>query len=225
MAELYLVRHAQASFGSTNYDKLSPLGQQQSVWLGEYYQQRGIKFDSIVTGAMVRHRETAKSICHGLNIKTAEFDVLDELNEFDFQALVKAYIGKHPEDAIAPNASASEHYRLLKKTLHCWSLGKLSINITETWQQFEQRVQWALGHIQEKYHGQKVLAVSSGGAISMALRQIIQAPSKTAIELNMQIKNTAVSHFFFNSRAFRLTTFNHVPHLDSLNRLDKVTFS
>ena len=30
MSELHLVRHAQASFGSTNYDQLSDLGHQQS---------------------------------------------------------------------------------------------------------------------------------------------------------------------------------------------------
>ncbi len=30
MSELYLVRHAQASFGAANYDQLSDLGHQQS---------------------------------------------------------------------------------------------------------------------------------------------------------------------------------------------------
>ena len=36
MAELYLVRHAQASFGTDDYDRLSQLGHRQSRWLGEY---------------------------------------------------------------------------------------------------------------------------------------------------------------------------------------------
>ncbi|MEK9990253.1 MAG: histidine phosphatase family protein, partial [Halieaceae bacterium] len=30
MASLYLIRHGQASFGSDNYDQLSPLGQRQA---------------------------------------------------------------------------------------------------------------------------------------------------------------------------------------------------
>lgn len=36
MGTLYLVRHGQASFGADDYDQLSPLGQRQSVRLGEY---------------------------------------------------------------------------------------------------------------------------------------------------------------------------------------------
>ncbi len=34
MGTLYLVRHGQASFGSDDYDRLSPLGQRQSQRLG-----------------------------------------------------------------------------------------------------------------------------------------------------------------------------------------------
>jgi broad specificity phosphatase PhoE len=37
MGTLYLVRHGQASFGADDYDQLSPLGQQQTVRLGEYF--------------------------------------------------------------------------------------------------------------------------------------------------------------------------------------------
>ena len=36
MSELYLVRHAQASFGADNYDQLSDHGHQQSRWLGRH---------------------------------------------------------------------------------------------------------------------------------------------------------------------------------------------
>ena len=35
MSELILVRHAQASFGEDDYDRLSVLGHQQARWLGE----------------------------------------------------------------------------------------------------------------------------------------------------------------------------------------------
>ncbi|MCH1491392.1 MAG: histidine phosphatase family protein, partial [Luminiphilus sp.] len=30
MASIYLIRHGQASFGSDNYDQLSPVGQRQA---------------------------------------------------------------------------------------------------------------------------------------------------------------------------------------------------
>jgi len=37
MSLVYLVRHAQASFGAQDYDRLSELGRQQARWLGGYF--------------------------------------------------------------------------------------------------------------------------------------------------------------------------------------------
>ena len=68
MSELYLVRHAQASFGAANYDQLSDLGHKQSRWLGDYMGMRGLKFDTLVVGDMVRHHETMNGICAGMDI-------------------------------------------------------------------------------------------------------------------------------------------------------------
>jgi broad specificity phosphatase PhoE len=50
MAELYLVRHGQASFGTDNYDELSPTGYTQSRWLGEHFAQSALEFDRVVIG-------------------------------------------------------------------------------------------------------------------------------------------------------------------------------
>ena len=36
MGTIYLVRHGQASFGSDDYDQLSPLGEEQSWHLGQW---------------------------------------------------------------------------------------------------------------------------------------------------------------------------------------------
>ena len=59
MAEIYLVRHGQASFNSDNYDRLSDLGRQQSELLGHYFADRNISFDQIFTGTQLRHSQTA----------------------------------------------------------------------------------------------------------------------------------------------------------------------
>jgi phosphohistidine phosphatase SixA len=65
VAELFLVRHAQASFGTDDYDRLSDLGHQQSRWLGDYFAQRGLVFDRVVTGTLRRHRETLSGLAAG----------------------------------------------------------------------------------------------------------------------------------------------------------------
>ncbi|MDX6238407.1 MAG: hypothetical protein QOG10_3222, partial [Kribbellaceae bacterium] len=42
MSVIYLIRHAQASFGRSDYDRLSPQGEQQAVRLGEALAVRGL---------------------------------------------------------------------------------------------------------------------------------------------------------------------------------------
>lgn len=89
LAELYFVRHGQASSGTDNYDRLSPVGEQQGLWLGEYFAERKITFDRVVIGAMQRHRQTADAILRGLGATlSCEQDL--GLNEYDFHALYAA---------------------------------------------------------------------------------------------------------------------------------------
>ena len=46
MAEPYLIRFAQASFGADNYDKLSELGNKQSYALGKALASQGMQLDT-----------------------------------------------------------------------------------------------------------------------------------------------------------------------------------
>ena len=72
MAELYLVRHGQASFGAANYDQLSERGVQQSVWLGEYFAQRNLSFDRVICGTLRRHEQTVEAILRGMGRPDAQ---------------------------------------------------------------------------------------------------------------------------------------------------------
>ena len=66
MGTLYLVRHGQASFGADDYDQLSDLGRRQSVRLGEYFAERGIRFDALLAGTLRRQQQTLAGILEGL---------------------------------------------------------------------------------------------------------------------------------------------------------------
>ena len=68
MGTLYLVRHGQASFGAEDYDRLSPMGMQQSVRLGEYFARKGVRFEAAITGTLVRHAQTYAGICKGAGL-------------------------------------------------------------------------------------------------------------------------------------------------------------
>src|SRR5690606_19152474 len=54
---LLLVRHGQASFGTDDYDVLSPVGEEQSRLLGRAL--AGVSTDVVVHGELRRQRETA----------------------------------------------------------------------------------------------------------------------------------------------------------------------
>lgn len=224
MSEIFMVRHGQASLGAANYDKLSPLGQQQSCLLGDYFRACGHTFDHIYRGDMVRHAETAQGIADGLHTEFKRIEVMPELNEFDFKALIQAFVKQHPNKALPDNASVRQYYHLLKQAMHEWSRQRLEGELPETWEQFHSRVARAYSHIQKHCKG-KVLVVSSGGANSMLLAQVLKSPAETVVELNLQTRNTGVSHFFFNETAMRLTSFNTTPHLDSPERRELITFS
>ena len=65
MGAIYVVRHAQASFGTEDYDRLSQTGFAQARLLGAYFALRNIRFDAAYTGTLRRHAETAQGIFDG----------------------------------------------------------------------------------------------------------------------------------------------------------------
>src|SRR6266849_5247757 len=62
MALLTLVRHGQASFLESNYDKLSERGERQSRILGEYWLRTSATFDQVYYGPACRHLRTGEIV-------------------------------------------------------------------------------------------------------------------------------------------------------------------
>ena len=222
MAEFYLVRHGQASFGTDDYDRLSTLGEQQSLWLGQYFAERDIQFDRVITGTQLRHRQTAEGICRGMG-RSPIFTELPELNEYDFSALYNALGEEHAELKRLASGDKRGFYKGLKQVLQLWAVDQLAGTLPESWEAFAQRVSDARHFIQQ-CGAQRVLVVSSGGPIGMMGRQVLEAPANTAIELNLQVKNSSFSHYYFNERSVKLASFNNIPHLDQPGRLDAITY-
>lgn len=225
MSEIYFVRHGQASFGSSNYDQLSDKGHQQSRLLGEYFHRRGITFDHVLLGDMVRHRETAQGIGQALGFEDASFEVFRELNEFDFHAILAAYTAQFPDQALPEKPAVADFFKRLRQGIMLWSRSELEGDLPETWADFAERVERMKTDIMSRCAGKRVLAISSGGAIAMLVSQLLRAPSETMIELNLQTRNTALIHCVFNQRNMRLSSFNSVPHLDDPAHQSLITYA
>jgi broad specificity phosphatase PhoE len=90
--------------------------------------------------------------------------------------------------------------------------------------EFVQGVTGALERIRQQHTGH-VLLVSSGGPIATAVAQVLRASPETSIELNMRLRNSAVSEFSFSPKRHSLVGFNSVAHLETPDHKDWVTFA
>lgn len=224
MAVLYLVRHGQASFTAENYDCLSELGYQQSAWLGEYFAARGIVFSRAVCGTLQRQRQTARAVLDAMGQPLGAVENAG-WNEYSGDALYRAYHGEGWSKARA-RGDVREFYRTLKAALADWSQDRLAGPLPETWAEFGARVRSALDAACDDLPGEAaVLAATSGGAIGRAIADLLGAPPQTAIELNLQFRNSGFCEIFFSPRAKRMVSFNCVPHLDRVERRHAITHS
>ncbi|WP_353141737.1 histidine phosphatase family protein [Limnohabitans sp.] len=222
MGYLYLVRHGQASLGAADYDQLSPLGEQQSLRLGEHWRAQGVAFNAVITGSLKRHAQTLAGIQLGMGTKQ-EASVWPGLNEYDGEAIIRAI---QPGDLVKPTTPEGykQYFRLLRDGLAQWMAGVVSPQGMPSYTEFVQGVVSALDHVRQQHEGH-ILLVSSGGPIATAVAQVLRASPETSIELNMRLRNSAVTEFSFNPKRHSLVSFNSLPHLETPSHKDWVTFA
>ncbi|MBB1632089.1 histidine phosphatase family protein [Cupriavidus sp. UME77] len=228
MATLFLVRHGQASFGAANYDCLSDTGRQQARWLGEYFRERGVTFKRVVAGSLVRQQDTALEILAGMGASDVPVQTNIEthlgLNEYDGEALYRSHTGGADHRA-HQNADYNDYWRTFRAAYQAWTLDQL-VGMPESWAEFGGRIRDSLLHAtQGASREDAVLVVSSGGAIGRATADLLGAPAQTAIELNLQFRNTAFCEIISGRGMQRLLSFNSLPHLDRVDRRDAITFA
>ena len=57
------------------------------------------------------------------------------------------------------------------------------------------------------------------------MAHVLRMSPESSIELNMRLRNSAVSEFSFNAKRHSLITFNSLPHLETPSHKDWVTFA
>jgi broad specificity phosphatase PhoE len=215
MGELLVIRHGQASFGTDNYDKLSELGHRQSAAVGQALRETGWVPDRVVTGSLIRQKETLASMGFEAG------DTHEGFNEYDFQDLLLArYKGAVPH---LVNADRKTHFRTLRETVFEWQADEIE-GPAETWRDFTTRVE-AARQTACAPGADRVLVVSSGGVIGQLVASSLKAPDKMMMTLNLQIKNTSITKFVFTDKAFFLHEFNASPHMMLGDAADMLTYS
>ncbi len=232
MGRLLLVRHGQASFGAADYDRLSPLGWQQCRRLGAWWRARGQRFDAVLCGGLRRQRESLAGIAEGLGQDELPVQHWPGLDEYDSEALIAALLAAQAtegEPVAAPQTDTPEgyrqHFRLLREALLRWFDGGLSAPGLQPHADWHAGIVAALDHVRQQHAGDEVLLVSSGGPIASAVGQVLGVPAAGVVELNLRIRNSAVTELLTHPRGHRLLAFNGVAHLDDPAGPGAITFA
>jgi len=230
MGTLIIVRHGQASFHEEDYDKLSPLGEDQARRLGMYWAEHNVQIDRAVSGPLLRQRRSAELVREqyasaGLPFPDIEFD--DALAEMPIERLAKRFMPQlcaedeeclvHVQQFMASN-DKREKERLFQKPFEKlmlkWAAKEYQDPDIETFDSFVGRVRETIDGITAKRNnGQRVAAFTSGGPAAVAMHLALGTSFETTLELVWQVRNASLTEFMFTEGRFTLSTFNNVAHL------------
>ena len=225
MSEIYFVRHGQASFGSDDYDRLSPLGVRQAEILARYFGQTGKTFDAVYCGKMERQQKTAEALLNhsGENqLSVPRLQIDESFNEYDSFAVWEALI---PEMTAEQPSLAAEleklpgdpkaFQRVFSQVMNRWTQGEYRASGIPRWDDFTRRVVLGVEKIAARHGAQKRLAVfTSGGPISVAVRSALGLSDRVTLEISWQLMNASITRIKYNSRGIMLAGFNEVSHLE-----------
>ena len=218
-ARARLVRHAQASWGSANYDCLSPLGIAQAQRLGRWLAtENAPAYTQVVRGSLRRHAHTLELIeaafaAAGLPLPPARID--PDWNEFDHESVLRAYANAnmHDPNVAAARAGDSRALRaLLMAALQGWREGRFDDVASETWTAFGERVGAARERV-DAAHG-CALVVTSGGAIWRCAQAALGVDDQGLVDAKLSfLRNTSLCEFERSAGRWRMLSWDQVPHL------------
>ena len=231
MALLTLVRHGQASFLESNYDKLSERGERQSRILGEYWRDTGVVFDQVYYGPACRHLRTGEIVAEvyrRAGVPWPDPVTLVELDEYPGIEVMRTFLPglmeKH-EDIRAletefrragdQSAAFRIYDKLFQRITRMWVDEELDSQEVESWRNFCERVDRGIATIREGAHKNgRVVVFTSGGVIAATVRRALDLAPQRTLELSWTSRNASYTEFLFSRERFSLSSFNNHPHLE-----------
>lgn len=233
MTTIHLVRHAQASFGSADYDRLSEKGIRQAQAVGDYLARLEGGVSAASSGCLRRQLDTARHALAALE-SGIELAVTPAFNEYLVEDILKSYL---PVVAAA-NARIAEakhdihkdkrlYMEILGEVARLWANGTDGPDgpVAETWASFRARVNEGIRSSVSGRNKNDTLAVfTSGGVIATIIGDILELSPEKTFALNWRIHNASISEIYFGRTGFALSSFNSVAHLRLPTQPDLVTY-
>ncbi len=212
-----LVRHGQASFGTADYDVLSPHGMRQSWKVAETLAGYGVSPGTLIHGGMRRQRETAEAMLKRSGWQLAPEED-ERWRELDHLAVMEAYptLTELEREQLRTGGMALRafHELYLQATAR-WASGAHDDDYKESFTEFFGRVRDAIGHAARQVGERRTaVVVTSGGPIAAAcamLTEVGEEPRRLAsswARFNTVVVNASVTRVVVGSTGARLLTFN-----------------
>lgn len=225
MGSLLLIRHGQASYGSADYDRLSPRGEEQARALGRYLATA--RLDATFAGPLRRQQQTiafAREAAGDAAIPAPE--TMPELAEYPafemLQHLVPRLVEDDPKFAALRSAPTP---RLLDDAFHVilgrWGRDEWHVPGVERVDAFVARVRSAIDRVVRRVGpGARLAMVTSAGPIGVAVGLVFGIPPERMVRTSIVVRNASITELRFRSAGFdwqpdqlSLVTFNVTAHL------------
>lgn len=234
MSEIFFVRHAQASFGKEDYDRLSPLGLRQAEILSDYLVKAGAQFHTVYCGSMERQMGTAEKVLSRMGdlVREPDLRIRPELNEYDPYLVIKTHVPEMIREDPSISEAVAHMYsdrrsfqQVFERAVLRWLSGLNEVEGVETWKAFRKRVHKGVKRIMaENGRKKRILVFSSGGAISTVMQMALSLSDEETIRLSWQMRNTSMSVFKYREEEFGLLSFNSLAHLERLGDPGLLTY-
>jgi broad specificity phosphatase PhoE len=223
MGTLVLIRHAQASYGQADYDRLSARGTDQARALGPHLAT--LRLDQLYRGPHTRHAQTA-ALAAEAGSGLPEPTILEELAEYPAFAMLQHFMPRLvAEDPRFVQLTQNPTRELANRAFHTvlgrWMRDEWHVESVERVSAFAQRVQGGLDHVlRDVTAGARIGIVTSAGPIGVAVGLVFGASEHHMVRTSLVIRNASVSELRFRSRDFAwhpervsLLSFNSISHL------------
>lgn len=216
MPSLLLIRHGQASFGASDYDVLSDVGERQAAAVHAEIVRRGVVAARLVAGDLHRQQDTALPWTE----RERELEIDARWNEYDSVDVLGAHSPadaslERPVGASGEALGTREFQRLLDDALLAWIDAGAESNACEPWPAFQGRCRAALTTLVDGLGaGETALVFTSGGVISALAAQLLGLPDSAMVAFNHVVVNAAITKLVSGRRGLSLVSFNEHGHLE-----------
>lgn len=218
MPAILLVRHAQASFGTADYDVLSELGREQAGVLGRALSRRALNVTRVVSGTARRQADTA-AVVHS-SAATAEVEVDSRWNEYPTDEVLAHHgVTSARLHQSGPPGSAQISSRQFQDVLNValtdWIAAGDTSSAAQRWPDFLAASNAALAEIGAGLgRRETALVFTSAGVIAAICAQLVGAANASFVDFNRVQVNTGVTKIVYGDTGLSLIGFNDHSHIE-----------